>query len=286
MIELLEIIAIIGILAALLLPALSRAKAVSKRIHCVGNVKQLSLATHLYADDHQDWLPPRLIRLDMRVEGGRLAFSGNAPYGREPLDFSGGSLAWHHHLLFGYLDGNTNLFQCAGNFGLKSHLKKASDYWESNFGADSLRQNARAFNFAYGWGENGDGKDQNGNQKPIKRSQIVSPSDYIQLGDAPGWHSRVLFHVFQASPDVSYILDRANPYVLQDLTRRHSGVSNMAFSDGHVEHGSLRDWSLPVEEVHRRWHYNNKSRLDSPRLRHLDADNWFPLYGADEDWLP
>ena len=54
MIELLVVIAIIGILAALLLPALSRAKATAKRIHCVGNVKQLSLATHLYADDHQD----------------------------------------------------------------------------------------------------------------------------------------------------------------------------------------------------------------------------------------
>ena len=103
MIELLVVIAIIGILAALLLPALSRAKATAKRIHCVGNVKQLSLATHLYADDHQDWLPPSLVDLDMRVEGGRRVFSGNAPYGREPLDFLGGGLAWHHHLLFGYL---------------------------------------------------------------------------------------------------------------------------------------------------------------------------------------
>ena len=69
-------------------------------------------------------------------------------------------------------------------------------------------------------------------------------------------------------------------YVLS-LTRRHSGVSNMAFSDGHVEHGSLRDWTLPVEEVHRRWHYDNQAHLD--RLTYRDADNWFPLYGADED---
>ena len=161
-------------------------------------------------------------------------------------------------------------------------MKKTFDYW-GRLGADNLRQNTRAFNFAYGWGENEDGKDQNGNPKPIKRSQIVSPSDHIQLGDTPGWNYRRPFHVFHLNPRVSYILDRANPYVLHDLTRRHSGVSNMAFSDGHVEHGSLRDWSLPVEEVHRRWHYDSKSRLDNPRYRNLDPDNWFPLYGADED---
>ena len=134
-----------------MLPALFRYKAVAKRIHCVGNVKQLSLATHLYADDHQDWLPPYLIDLDMRVEGGKLVFSEDAPYGGEVLDFLGG-LDWHHHLLYSYLDGNTNLFQCAGNFGLKSHLKNAFAHWESAFGPDSLPQFACVFNFAYGWG--------------------------------------------------------------------------------------------------------------------------------------
>ena len=279
LIELLVVIAIIGILASLLLPALSRAQASAKRIHCVGNVKQLSLATHLYADDHQDWLPPYLIDAEVTiVEGGRLIFSGKAPYGREPRDFLEG-LAWHHHLLFGYLDGNTNLFQCAGNFGLKAHLKRAFDHWESAFGSDAILQFARVFNFAYGWGENGDL-----NEKPIKRSQIVSPSNHIQLGDMPGWiYRKFLSTIFHANPGVSYTVNRVNPYVFPQLTRRHSGVSNMAFSDGHVEHGSLRDWSLPVEEVHRRWHYDNKSRLDNPRFRNLDADNWFPLYGADED---
>ena len=57
----------------------------------------------------------------------------------------------------------------------------------------------------------------------------------------------------------------------------------MAFTDGHVEHGSLRDWTLPVEEVYRRWHYDNKSYLDNPYLLYRDADNWAPLYGVDEE---
>src|ERR1039458_2666663 len=52
--ELLVVIAIIAILAALLLPVLSRAKASAKRIACVSNVRQINLAVHLYADEHGD----------------------------------------------------------------------------------------------------------------------------------------------------------------------------------------------------------------------------------------
>src|SRR5205809_5128266 len=80
LIELLVVIAIIAILAALLLPGLSKAKAQALSVACLNNLKQLQVCCHLYALDHNDLLPPNNFVYDVNTGQPSVGFSTNVTW--------------------------------------------------------------------------------------------------------------------------------------------------------------------------------------------------------------
>lgn len=105
LIELLVVIAIIAVLAALLLPALSRARQHSVRAACLSNLHQIVVAYSMYVDDFSDRMPDRR-DLKTSLPGGY------RPWGTWPA--SDPRAAWAMVALQGYLP-NPQIWTCAGS---------------------------------------------------------------------------------------------------------------------------------------------------------------------------
>jgi prepilin-type N-terminal cleavage/methylation domain-containing protein/prepilin-type processing-associated H-X9-DG protein len=104
LIELLVVIAIIAILASMLLPALSKAKLKAHGIKCVSNLKQLTLAWVMYADDFDDRLAPNLLGNTNAWIGGSVS---SLPGATNVLDIKNGRL-WPYN-------SSLDVYRCPGD---------------------------------------------------------------------------------------------------------------------------------------------------------------------------
>jgi prepilin-type processing-associated H-X9-DG protein len=117
------VIAIIAILAALLLPVLSKAKQRAQGILCLNGGKQLMVAMTLYMSDNNDFFPPN-------PDGGNMVPGHNWCSGDASI---GGTNEFDpdilkdptRNLLTSYLSGNTSLFHCPGD--IRTGLYQGSD---------------------------------------------------------------------------------------------------------------------------------------------------------------
>jgi prepilin-type N-terminal cleavage/methylation domain-containing protein/prepilin-type processing-associated H-X9-DG protein len=110
LIELLVVIAIIAILAAMLLPALSRAKQTAWTTSCNSNLHQIGLGMRMFADDNNELYPE----------------SGSTIYWND-TDPATGKTGWMGQIFS--CVGNTNVYNCPGNVQLSASLRGPFNYF-------------------------------------------------------------------------------------------------------------------------------------------------------------
>jgi len=225
LIELLVVVAIIGVLASLLLPALSRGREKARQTACIGNLRQLALAARLYWDDYEG--RTFYYRTYMTNNGAIYWFGwiGQGPEGTRSFDHTQGAL--HPYLA-----------------GRGVELCPSLNYQMSRF-------KLKAAGAAYGYGYN------------IHLSMPVSqPAFNIEAIHIPAtvalFADAAQVNTFQApaSPDNPMLEEFYYISTNEPTTHfRHSGKANVAFADSHVEalhpkEGTI-DTRLPRERIGR-----------------------------------
>ncbi|HEV2693882.1 MAG TPA: DUF1559 domain-containing protein [Verrucomicrobiae bacterium] len=178
LIEVLVVMAVIAILAALLMPALSKARERGLAMVCLNNTKQLALGVQLYTDDHDGQLP-----YNMGMSGQPSSFRTNLNWVNNVMTWDLSSdntnIATIRQAALGaYVSGSPAVYRCPSDRGLSSVQVAAG--WDGrirSYSMNALVGNAGAFS-ATGYNVN----DPHYKQF-FKSSQITRPSEIFTFLD-------------------------------------------------------------------------------------------------------
>lgn len=222
LLELLVVVAIVGILAGLILPALAGARGKARSIVCLNNHRQLIQACMLYGGDYGDAFPYNLGAAETRksVADGRFYNWVNNVMSWE-LDADNTNTAWINAGGIGpYLSGGVSVFRCPNDYVLSDIQRDAG--WEAR--VRSISMNAMVGN-AGEFTRTGVNTNNPGYRQFFKLSQVPEPSD--------------IFVFIEEHPDSindGYFLNNAYEAEWTDLPASyHDGGCHLAFADGHVE---------------------------------------------------
>jgi prepilin-type N-terminal cleavage/methylation domain-containing protein/prepilin-type processing-associated H-X9-DG protein len=253
LIELLVVIAIIAILAAMLLPALAKAKEKAKAISCLNNMKQITLATRMYLEDNRGVIVP-LYRTAV----------GTPSWTYDPRTFimkGATTLWWQDALRLSYAN-NGKVFNCPA----------------MTFLATKTIGGSASTNYTLGIGMNhaefGDTAPEGSNPLSLaKESKVSNPSDAMVFADAGAvklstagkgadlWEADITWDAATlqfAGGGVGYYRVPSDPeYSLADSRSlgRHNKRCTFGFFDGHAQalRNSEAGYQFPRQNPAARW---------------------------------
>ena len=240
LVELLVVIAIIAILAAMLLPALAKAKAKAQQAACLSNTKQWGLADTMYVDDNNQVFPyPRyqdsyasavlqdnppwlsIPTLHTQNEGDDVWFNALPSFvGNKPL------YIWAMDPTIFY--GSKSIFTCPTAFsqGIDAVDKQAAlDQYDMISGVRPL------FNYAMN-SKSLANENLYGTVTILKTTMVVHPSAFVLFSDV---RNRSAETPYYGAADNQLILATPHCYTTR-FSSRHDQGGNITFSDGHAAH--------------------------------------------------